>query len=209
MKLKSYIIIFALCLLTTGAAFFEFVLLQKEKKHSATLQNNIRSGYEQGFAIIDTYRSKNGELVARNSVLEYSNKELIRGIAPEVIKELVNLGIKTKFVTNYSETVIQHEKEIVTRLRDSIILDTVPVSCFYYSDRWYQVSGCSMGDTQHIKINSSDSLTQVIYKGSRYNRKGKKQPGICFWLPRRLEQVISSNNPASKIIYSKTIQITK
>lgn len=209
MKLKSYIIIFALCLLTTGAAVFEFVLLQKEKKHADTLQNNIRSGYEQGFKIIDTYRAKNGELVARNSVLEYSNKELMRGIAPDVIKELVNLGIKSKFVTNYSETVIQHEKEIVTKLRDSVIFDTVPVSCFNYSDRWYQVSGYSLGDTQHIKINSSDSLTQVIYKGSRYNRKGKKQPGICFWLPRRLEQVITSNNPSSKIVYSKTISVTK
>lgn len=207
MKLKIGIILF--CLLTTFVAVTNFVLLEREKRNSSRLENNIRNGYQTGFQIIDSYRTKNGQLAARNSVLELTSKELRNGIASDVIQHLANLGIKPKYVTNYSETVIQHEKEIVTKLRDSVIFDTIPVSCFNYSDRWYQVSGYSTGDTQHIKINSSDSLTQVIYKGSRYNRKGKKQPSIFFWLPRRLEQVISSNNPSSRIIYSKTIQITK
>jgi len=207
LKIKIRIILF--CLLATFAAVANFVLYSREKANSTRLESNIRWGYEQGFNIVDTYRAKNGQLVARNNVLELTSKELRNGIAQDVIAELSNLGIKPKYVTNFSETVIKHEKEIVAKLRDSVVFDTVPVSCFYYSDRWNEVSGYSMGDTQHIKISSVDSLIQVIYKGSRYNSKGKKRPGIFFWLPRKLEQVVTSCNPSSKIVYSKTISVTK
>jgi cell division protein FtsB len=209
MNLKFKIGMALVFCLAVFAAGFNFYLFTKEKARSTRLQSDIRWGYEQGFQIIDSLKAKNGQLVARNNVLELTSKELRSGIAQDVIRQLDNLGIKPKHVTNYSETVVRHEKEIVTRLRDSVIFDTVPVSCFNYSDHWYDVSGYSEGDQQHLKISSLDSLVQVIYRGQRYNFKGKKRPGCFFWVPRRLEQVITSDNPSSKIIYSKTISISK
>lgn len=207
LKLKIGIILF--CALSLFAAVTNYIQKNKEKRYSNMLESNIRYGYETGFQIINEYKTKNGQLAAMNYVLQMTNKQLRNGISADIIKNLNNLGINPKYVTNYSETVIKHEKEIVAKLHDSVIFDTVRVSCFYYSDRWYEISGYSQGMDQHLKINSSDSLTQVIYRGHRFNRKGNQVPSICFWHPRRLEQVISSNNPSSKIVYSKTIQIIK
>jgi len=183
--------------------------LWKEKQKSSRLENDIHIGYESGFKIVDFYKAKNGQLVARNSVLEYSSKELRTGIAQDVIQQLDNLGIKPKNVTNYSQTVIQHDKEIIVPVHDSVIFDTIKAEYFKYCDKYYNIDGIKIGDKQHLKIESVDSIIQVVYKGGRYNMKGVKLPGICFWVPRRLEQVISSSNPNSKISYSKTISVVK
>ncbi len=184
-------------------------LLFKERKKNSRLESNIKYGYQTGFNIVDYYKAKNGQLVARNAVLEYSSKELRNGIVDDVLKALENLGIKPKFVTNYSNTVIQHEKEILVPTHDSIIFDTIHAECFTYNDKFYNINGLKIGDRQQLKIASVDSLIQVTYRGKRYNRKGVLVPGIFFWIPRRLEQVISSNNPNSKITYCKTISIVK
>lgn len=207
LRLKIGIILF--CILTSLAAVVNYVMYNHQKKYAAMLESNIRYGYETGFRIIDSYKTKNGQLAARNYVLEMTTHEIRNGLAQDVIRQLDNLGIKPKQVTNYSQTVINHEKEIVARLRDSVIFDTAHVSCINYSDRFYEISGYIMDNNEHLKIKSSDSLTQVIYHGARFNKKGHKVPGICFWIPRRLEQVITSNNPSSQITYSKTISVKK
>lgn len=184
-------------------------LLYKATQKNNRLENDIHIGTSNGSKIVDYYKAKNGDLVARNAVLEYSKKELVNNIDSAVIASLNNLGIKPKNVINYSSTVIQHDKEIVSKVHDSTIFDTVKVQVFKYTDKWYNIQGLKIGEDQHLKISSVDSIVQVVYKGSRYGNNGKKLPGICFWRPRRLEQVISSNNPDSKIIFSKTITVVK
>lgn len=185
------------------------VLLYKERKKTSKLENNIQLGYETGFKIVDYYKAKNGQLVARNAVLEYSSKQLSQAISSEIIAHLENLGIKPKNVNYYSETVINHEREIITPVRDSVVYDTIKAECFSFVDQFTDISGCRVGDSQKLKLSFSDSIIQVVYKGSRINRKGKKVPGICFWHPRILEQSIVSSNPYSKIIYSKTVLVSK
>ncbi len=207
--MKTKIGVGLLILFLLYVSFQSGYLLFMEKRKSHRLENDIQNGYQTGFKIVDYYKAKNGNLVARNSVLEYTSKELRNGIAQDVIAQLENLGIKPKFVTNYSQTVIQHDKEIIAKVHDSTIFDTVNVQTFKYVDKWYNIQGLKIGETQHLNISSTDSLVQVVYKGRRYSDKGKKLPAICFWVPRRLEQVISSNNPDSKIIFSKTITVVK
>lgn len=207
--MKTKIAVSLLCIFLVFSTVSSWVLLSRERKKSSRLESNIRSGYESGFKIVDYYKAKNGQLVARNKVLEFSSQELRSGIASDVLEQLKNLGIKPKYVTNYSETVVKHEKQFITFLKDSIVFDTIKAKCFNYSDSFYTVNGCSFDSIQSISITSVDSLIQVVYKGPRYNSKGKKMPGAFFWIPRRLYQVISSNNPDSKITYSKTISITK
>jgi hypothetical protein len=77
----------------------------------------------------------------------------------------------------------------------------------YY--RFVKISGILIGEEQHLKISSTDTITQVIYWGDRLNKKGKKVPGWWIFSRRRLEQAITCKNPSNKIIYSKTILITK
>lgn len=206
-KTKAFFTILILFLLF--AAGRSGYLLFMERQKTSKLENNIRYGYETGFRIVDTYKAKNGQLVARNQALEMTKQMLTDGIAADVMEKLDNLGIKPSRVESFSETVIRHEKEILTSIRDTIIEDTVNAEVFHYRDPFYLVDGIRVGAKQRIRIESTDSLIQVVYRGSRYNKKGKKVPGFCFWVPRRLEQVITSHNPSSSILYSKTIIVSK
>ena len=201
----SLVIIF-LVFSTAGSWYY----LIKERQNTKRLQGDIRSGYSNVFKMLDSLRAKNGDLVYRNSVLELTNSEVVNHIDQTINDKLDNLGINPKFVTNYSETVLQHDTHITTLVHDSTIYDTVPAKCFNYTDKYNKIGGCIVGERADIEVSSRDSLTQVVYHGRRINRNtGKLKPAWFFWLPRQLEQVISSDNPSTKILYSKTISVSK
>jgi len=209
MSLKIKIIAGIIAALILFVAVNSTVKMFQLRASKKILESNIRNGYEEGFKIQQYYKAENGRLVAKNSVLQYSNKQLVHGISADVLKELRNLGIKPQRITYYTENVLSTEKEIITQVKDSIVLDTVPAEVFSYSDAFYNVHGIKIGDTQKINISSFDSIIQVVYWGDRYSDKGKKMPGWWFFTHRRLEQALTSNNPSSKFTYSKTLQITK
>lgn len=209
MSMKIKLIIIVVFVLLTGFLCTCTYLFYKERNKTALLENDIRSGYETGFKILSYYKSKNGDLVAQNQVLSFTGKEFKNNISPSVTKNLDNLKVKPNRVEYYSETSVNSSKEISVPVKDSVIFDTVPCHIFHYADEFYRVDGILIGDTQKVKICSFDSIIQVVYKGSRYNRKGRIIPGIFFWIPRRLEQVICCKNPNSKVVYSKTIWISK
>jgi hypothetical protein len=139
--------------------------------------------------------------------LQFTKKELKNNVSPEVNKNLDNLKINPKRVDYYSETGFSSDMNFTVLVKDSICFDTVKCEIFRYKDEFYDVFGIVKGDSVKVKISSTDSIIQVAYKGSRYNKKGKKMPGIFLWLPRRLEQVIMFKNPNYKAVYSKTIVI--
>lgn len=184
------------------------VMLVKERARNSRISNDFNIAYNNGFSTFQYYKAKNGQLVQRNRVLELSSAELKKGIAQDILDALANMGIKPSKVIQYNSNVIQSEKHITTVLRDSTIFDTIPVKAINYSDLYYKIVGTIKKDSIDLRINSIDSITQAVFKGHRYNKVGKQVPGILFWHPRRLEQVITSANPNSKIIYSKTIVIT-
>lgn len=219
MKLKiTLALIFALVLFV---AIYSTVRVTKLLNAKAVLENNIRLGYEEGFRITEYYKAKNGDLVARNRVLQLTSQQIKNNIAPSVTASLDNLGIKPGRVEAYSENALVSYKEIVARVRDSLISivqpadsgtrppDTTQARIFHYSDPWYDVTGILIGDDQRLRISSVDTITQVIFRGARINKKGNKVPGWWIFTPRQLEQVISCKNPSNKIVYSKTIFISK
>jgi hypothetical protein len=148
------------------------------------------------------YRTQNGQLAAKNQTLQLRYNE-VQQIFPKVLDEIRNLNIKPKHVTQYSETVVKQEKEIVIKLRDSLICDTIHARVFSYQDSFYKVKGIAVGDSQKVHISSLDSLVQVVYKGKRI------RPWLWVFSRRKMEQVITSKNPNSKIMYNRTIQIVK
>jgi hypothetical protein len=178
---------------------FKFAsLYYKEKKERQRITLSFQAS-EQKLAY---YRTQNGQLAAKNQVLMLQYRELGQ-IFPKVVDEIRKLDIKPRHVTQYSETVVKQEKEVVTRLRDSLVRDTIHARVFNYQDRFYFVKGIAIGDTQKVHITSLDSLVQVVYKGKRVH------PWLWFFSARKLEQVIASKNPNSTIVYNKTIQVTK
>lgn len=178
---------------------FEYAkMYYKEKRERERITESFKASEQR----LTYYRTRNGQLAATGQALQLRYNE-IQQIFPKVLDEIRNLDIKPKHVTEYSETVVKQEKEIVTKLRDSLIRDTIHARIFNYQDSFYTVKGIAVGDSQKVNISSLDSLIQVVYKGKRIH------PWLWIFSRRKLEQVITAKNPNSTILYNKTIQIIK
>ena len=170
----------------------------QSRKDNQRLVENISHITKQ----LSYYKTKNGDLVAKNTVLIFRNSEFEKTF-PELIKEIKNLRLKPKRVLSVTSTVLGNEKHIVTVLKDSIVQDTIIAKIFNYQDEFYKVKGIAINDTQRVEIQSIDSIFQVVYRGKR------KKPYLWIFSKRQLEQVITNKNPNSKITYSKHIEIIK
>jgi hypothetical protein len=96
---------------------------------------------------------------------------------------------------------IVSQKTILTIIKDSIILDTIQVRVFHYSDPWLELDGIAIGDTQKVRVRLSDTLVQVVFKGERTN------PWLWVFSPRKLQQRAQLASPYSNIFYQQTIDI--
>ena len=151
---------------------------------------------------LDFVRTQNGTLAAQTNVLLLRTNEL-KTLFPVQAKTVRDMGIKLNRATQLSTTVIETQKNIVTVLRDSIIRDTIHVKVFQYADKWYQIKGVNQGDSQSLQIQTTDTLTQVVFKGER------EKPWLWIFSPRKLQQRVSVSNPNATIKYSSLIQIQK
>lgn len=196
MKTKLIIISIAVVFLLTSILFAKLYI--EQTKESNRLENNLITANKS----VEYYKTEKGKLAVKNDALKLKYKEVSK-IYPGILAEIQNLKVKMKHVTNYSETIINNEKEIITNIRDSIINDTVTARVFCYTDEFYNVKGILIADTQKVNISSTDSLIQVVYKGKRY------KPYLWFLSRRRLQQAITSKNPNSTIKYNRYIKIEK
>jgi hypothetical protein len=151
---------------------------------------------------LDYVRTQNGKLAAQTDVLLLRTNEL-KQTFPAQAKSITDLGVKISRATQVSSTVIESEKNIVTLVRDSIVHDTINVKVFSYQDQWYQVAGISDKNSQRLQIQTTDTLTQVVFKGER------EKPWLWIFSPRKLQQRVSVSNPNATIKYSSVIQIQK
>jgi hypothetical protein len=193
-KIIYSIIFLFLCFTTFG--FARQYLRERRDK------NRIETNFEIAETSLRIYKLKNGHLAAQNRVMQLHYDEMAT-IYPKILEEVKNLEIRPKYLTQYSETIVNQEKEIRTNLRDSIILDTIPAKVFNYEDQFYSVKGIAVGDSQRVSIHSRDSIIQVIYRGKRIH------PWMWILSKRQTEQIITCKNPANTILYNKTIQISK
>ena len=151
---------------------------------------------------LDYVRTQNGKLAAQTDVLLLRTNEL-KTLFPVQAKSVKDMGIKLNRATQLSTTVIETQKNIVTVLRDSIVHDTVRIKVFTYADKWYHIKGVNQGDSQSLQIQTTDTLTQVVFKGER------EKPWLWIFSPRKLQQRVSVSNPNATIKYSSVIQIQK
>ena len=195
--MKANVIVYTLIFLLLLFSCVESLRLYlKERGHRITLERSFEAANKS----LVYYKTKNGQLAAQNEVMNLKYGEL-KDIYPNIVKEIRNLDIKPQRVTQYAQTVVRQEKEIVTHLKDSIIRDTVVERTFSYQDRFYSVHGEAVGDTQRVHITSRDSLIQVVYKGPRYH------PWLWVFSKRKFLQVITCKNPNSTVLFNQFIQI--
>ncbi|MCX6257968.1 MAG: hypothetical protein NTW49_08765 [Bacteroidia bacterium] len=194
MKIRYFLpMIFLLLVIST---IVSTRLYFKKEKEIARLENSLKVSRTS----VTYYQTKNKLLAAKADAMELKYHE-VSVLFPEVKKEIENLKVSPRLVNHYSETVVHQDKEIVSTLRDSIIKDTVKVKVFNYQDKFYSVKGIAINDTQKVTIHSTDSLIQLVYRGDRYHK------WLWIFSRRKLQQVITSKNPNSKIVYCRDIEI--
>jgi len=198
MKTKILVILAFIIIALSSVSYGVFKLYLKEKKDNNRLSKNISSLNEN----LTYYKSRNGHLVGKNSVLVFRLSEFKSSFS-DLAEQIEDLRINVNRISSVSNTVIESEKHITTTLKDSIINDTIIAKTFRYNDAFYDIKGLAIGSTQTVTIQSTDSILQVVYKGKR------RKPYLWFLSKRQLEQVITNKNPNSKITYSKHIEITK
>ena len=185
----SIVVVISLLLIGIGVGKFLY------RSHQ---ENNLRASEIN--AQLEHIRSENNKLMAQNKVIGLTLSQL-EAFYPALYKQIKDMDIKPSRVQSVSSSGIRLEKTIITTLKDSIIQDTILIKQFDYSDAWISIKGETIGNKQLISITHFDTLSQVVFKGSRAN------PWLWLFSPRRLTQSISLASPYSKIQYSKYIQI--
>lgn len=178
------------------------LLLWKSNQRLHADNQRLSSNIKTLGAELSMVKTKSGQLAAQSDLLVLQAREL-KKLFPKEVKQIENLGVKVNKTTQYSTTVVETKTNVLTTLRDSLILDTIQVRVFDYQDQWYQIKGVIEKDTQRLVIKSMDTLTQVLFYGER------QKPWLWFFSPRKLQQRVSVTNPNATIKYSQTIQIQK
>lgn len=178
------------------------LLLWKSNQRLHADNQRLSSNLKTLGAELSMVKTKSGQLAAQSDLLVLQTREL-KKLFPKEVKQIENLGVKVNKTTQYSTTVVETKTNVLTTLRDSIVLDTVQVRVFDYQDQWYQIKGVIEKDKQRLVIKSMDTLTQVLFYGER------QKPWLWFFSPRKLQQRVSVSNPNATIKYSQTIQIQK
>ena len=178
------------------------VLLYKSNQRLHADNKRLISNMKTLGAELVLVKTKSGKLAAQTDLLVLQTNELNK-LYPKEVKQIESLGVGVSKTSQFTTTVVETKTNVITKLRDSLILDTIKVRVFDYQDQWYQIHGISEKDTQRLVIKSIDTLTQVVYKGERI------KPWLWVFSPRKIQQRVSVSNPNATIKYSQTIQIQK
>jgi hypothetical protein len=145
-------------------------------------------------------KGENGKLIAQTDMLSLRLEE-IKSLFPEKLQAFKSLQVVPSRVKQVSTVGMVTQKTILTILKDSIILDTILVRVFHYSDSWLELDGIAVGDTQKVRVRLSDTLVQVVFKGERI------KPWLWVFSPRKLQQRAQLSSPYSNIYYQQSIDI--
>ena len=178
------------------------VLLYKSNQRLHADNIRLSSNMKTLGAELVLVKTKSGKLAAQTDLLVLQTSEL-KKLFPKEVKQIESLGVGVSKTTQFTTTVVETKTNVITKLRDSLILDTIKVRVFDYQDQWYQIQGISEKDSQRLVIKSTDTLTQVVYRGERL------KPWLWVFSPRKIQQRVSVSNPNATIKYSQTIQIQK
>ena len=192
--MKKSLLIYAVgatLLLITGAT-----ILHQRADEIARLRNNCEAlSSETKF-----YQTRLGESAASVIALQLNLNEY-REQHKRDLKRIRSLDVRLRRVESTAKTATKSEVEFVAPRCDTILLrDTL--SLFRWNDAWTNVEGIIRGTEVECKVESVDTLHQVIH---RVPHK--------FWFIRygtkAIRQEIVSSNPHTKIVYTEYIELPK
>lgn len=168
--------------------------VREEKKRLADNQEALLSD-------VDYYKTESGKNAASVLKLELSKSEL-ENHCQDLTKTIDDLNIKIGRIQSVSTTVTKTEVEIQTVVRDSIVYRDLPVNLkvVKWRDPWVTLNGVLDGETFSAKIESVDTLSQVVHRIP-------KKFLFIKWGTKAIRQEVVSSNPHSKIVYTEYIEL--
>lgn len=189
-------------LIVLGVLLAAVVLLYKSNERLHADNKRLSANVKALGAELVLVKTKSGKLAAQTDLLVLQTSEL-KKLFPREVKQIEALEVGVSKATQVSTTVMETKTNVITTLRDSLIRDSIKVSLFDYQDQWYTIKGVQENNTQRLWITSTDTLTQVLYRGERL------RPWLWIFSPRTIQQRVGLSNPNATIKYSQTIQIQK
>ena len=186
--MKRILFVYALCV--TAVALWGFT----RHREAERLDNNQRALTEQ----VCFYRTRLDESAASVRALELrcGEFEQIRAADAERIRQL---GVKIRRLESAATSATCTEVEVVAPLYDTVVLrDTLRHFC--WGDEWVTVEGVVGRDSVACRVESLDTLRQVVHRVPRrflFIKYGTKS----------IRQEIISSNPHSRVVYSEYIEL--
>lgn len=170
--------------------------VREEKKRLANNQEVLLSD-------ILFYKTESGKNAASVQKLEFTKSELEKH-CEDLTKTVDDLNIKIGRIQSASTTVTKTEVEIRTVVRDSIVYREHPMSLkvINWRDPWITLNGVLDGEDFSAKIESIDTLCQVVHRIP-------KKFLFIKWGTKAIRQEVVSSNPHSKIVYTEYIELRK
>ena len=166
-----------------------------------TEKKRLANNQEALLTDVEYYKTESGKNAASVLKLELSKSELERH-CQDLTKTVEDLNIKISRIQSVSTTVTKTEVEIQTVVRDSIVYRDLPISIkvINWRDPWIKLNGVLDGDTFSAKIESVDTLQQVVHRIP-------KKFLFIKWGTKAIRQEVVSSNPHSKIVYTEYIEL--
>lgn len=181
-------------ILTVSVLSYWLNNVREEKKRLADNQEALLSD-------VDYYKTESGKSAASVLKLELSKSEL-ENHCQDLTKTIDDLNIKIGRIQSVSTTVTKTEVEIQAVVRDSIVYRDLPVNLkvVKWRDPWVTLNGVLDGETFSAKIESVDTLSQVVHRIP-------KKFLFIKWGTKAIRQEVVSSNPHSKIVYTEYIEL--
>lgn len=201
--MKKYL--FLALLIMGGLLWLQTARLRSEKRERRRLESNQTALMSD----VEIYRTKAGKAAASNMVLNLRVSELERLRAADA-ESIRDLGIKLKRVESTAKTATATVVELRAKLRDTAVVRETPAGAviidsmqtFRWRDPWVTVEGRIRGDSADCRVESVDTLRQVVHRVPRrflFIRFGTKA----------VRQEIVSSNPHTRIVYAEYVRFAK
>lgn len=192
--MKKFLLIYAVG--TTLLLIFFAIIAHNRANEIVRLNNNCEALFEE----VGLYQTKFEESAASVIALQLELDEY-RKQRKRDLKRIRSLGVRLRRVESVAKTATKSEVQFVAPYRDTVIVyDTVTI--FRWSDKWISAEGTIRNGEVECKIESVDTLRQVIHRVPR-------RFGLIRYGTKAIRQEITSSNPHSQIVYTEYIELPK
>lgn len=197
--MKKYLVLYAAAM--TAIALYG---LRHYRTEIARLQQNQTALTTQ----ITYHRTRSDAEAATTQALRLRCSEYERLRADDA-RRIRELGIKIRRLEAAATLVAEQNAEITAPLHDTVLVrrcDTLllrdTIRFFRWNDAWCRVEGAVLPDSVCCRIESADTLRQVIHRVPRRFL-------FIRWGTKAIRQEIVPANPHTRIVYAEYVQLTR